>query len=165
MNQKAKKTTILPRGIKNCNPLNIEYHERNKWHGQLPYNKVIEPRFCRFSHAMWGYRAAAIMLRKYIKVYKCNTLSLIINKWAPASENATVTYIRTVSDMANISADEVIDFNDQVTMLGIMSAMTAVECGRQFNPQENSALWDALYKGYVMARENSTDFEHITDAK
>ena len=57
--------------------------------------------------------------------------------------------------------DEVIKFDDQVSMLAIMSAMTVVECGSQWNPQKNSAMWDEMYKGYIMARENRTDFNSI----
>lgn len=164
MTQIPKNVTMLPRGIRNNNPLNIEYHKRNQWHGQLPYNKLIESRFCRFSHMVWGYRAAAIMLRKYINVYSCNTISRIINKWAPSSENQTVLYIKRVCEFSHVDPDASITFNDQVTMLNIMSAMTVVECGNTFNPQKNSALWDALYKAYVMVRENKTDFNSVQDA-
>ena len=70
-----------------------------------------------------------------------------------------------VSSLSNIDPDRVIKFEDQLEMLAIMSAMTVVECGKEFDPQENSAMWDALYKGYVMTRDNRTDFETIEDAK
>ena len=158
---------MTPRGIKNNNPLNIEYHNRNNWHGQLPYNKIIEPRFCRFSDMMWGYRAAAIMLKKYINEYGCNTVTKIIGRWAPAAEKANNTnaYVQTVAKMSNVGIDQKISFDDQLVMLGIMSAMTVVECGVLWNPQHNSALWDALYKGYKMVREHKTNFSSVEDAK
>lgn len=156
----------LPRGIKNNNPLNIEFSKSNNWHGQLKYNKIIEPRFCRFSDTMWGYRCAAIILRKYINVYKCNTITKIVERWAPSTDNNnTKAYIATVVKLSDVAADTVIKFDDMVTMLRIMSAMTVVECGNNWDPQRNNNLWDGLYKGYMMARSNTTDFESIDDAK
>ena len=155
------KVVKLPRGIRNNNPLNMEYHKRNNWHGQLPYNKIIEPRFCRFSHMMWGYRAAACLLKKYINVYRLKTIEEIINLWAPPGENQTNAYVDRVCEISHLSRNQVIDFNDQIAMLSLIGAMTVVECGNAFNPSKNADLWSAMYKGYVMARENHTDFSKI----
>lgn len=160
-NKTTAKVVKMPRGIRNNNPLNIEYHDRNKWHGQLKYNKIIEPRFCRFEHMMWGYRAAACLLRKYIKVYALTTVKEIINMWAPPRENQTSAYIKQVCNLANMYETTIIDFNDQMQMLSLMSAMTVVENGAEFNPQTNSAIWDAMYKGYKMAQANVTDFAFV----
>lgn len=164
MKQTAKKVSIA-RGIRNCNPLNIEYSKANNWHGQLPYNKIIEPRFCRFSQVMWGYRAAAMIIRKYINVYGLNTITKLLNKWAPASENQTVMYIKSVSEYSHIGPDEIIDFNNMPAILGIMGGMTIVECGRAYDPQENGYYWSAMYKGYQMVRHNRFDGEYIHDPK
>lgn len=158
-----KTKTIMPRGIRNCNPLNLVYNKKNNWHGQLPYNKVIEPRFCRFDDMMWGFRAAAMLLRKYINVYECNTIRLIIAKWAPSTENNTDAYITNVANAVGINQDTPFEFKNMIVMLRLMSAMCVVENGEKFDPQKNNTLWSALYKGYIMARENTTDFLSIED--
>ena len=160
-NKTTAKVVKMPRGIRNNNPLNMEYHDRNKWHGQLKYNKLIEPRFCRFEHMMWGYRAAACLLRKYINHYKLKTVPEIINMWAPPGENQTNAYVKQVCDVSHLSESTVIDFNNQVQMLALMSAMTVVENGAAYNPQQNSTIWDAMYKGYKMAQANVTDFAFV----
>lgn len=139
----------LPVGIRNNNPLNIVYDKNNKWHGQL---KGVKGRFTAFTSMMWGFRAAAIILKKYIKVHKRDTIKKIISAWAPSSENDTKAYINFVSRVAGYDPDEKIDFNDMIKMLRIMSAMCQMENGRQYNPQSDNELWKALYDGYVSAR-------------
>lgn len=160
-NKTTSKTVKTPRGIRNNNPLNIEYHDRNKWHGQLKFNKIIEPRFCRFEHMMWGYRAASCLLRKYVNVYKLKTVKEIINMWAPPVENLTSAYVKQVCDFSQLSADTEIDFNNQIQMLSLLRGMTIVENGRAYDPEKNSAMWDAMYKGYKMAQANVTNFEYV----
>ncbi|HDF2344629.1 TPA: structural protein, partial [Morganella morganii] len=53
----------MSRGIRNNNPGNIDYRPANNWKGQLPYDKSIEPRFCRFSAPEYGIRAIIALLR------------------------------------------------------------------------------------------------------
>lgn len=112
----------------------------------------------------WGYRAAAMLLKKYINVYKCNTIRKICERWAPNSENDTPTYIKFVSLAAHLNPDVEISFNDYGTMMLIMSAMTRMENGNAWDPEDNHELWTALYEGYIMARENSSNFKAIEDA-
>lgn len=150
----TKKQTVVPLGIRNNNPLNLVYSRNNNWHGQLRGQKG---RFCAFTDMMWGFRAAAMTLKSYITKYKRNTIREIINAWAPPSENDTRNYAKFVADTSNVGIDEPIVFTDMVRMLRIMSAMCTMENGKQWDPQNNSTLWKALYQGYIMARENSTD--------
>lgn len=75
------------------NPLNIRYSEYNKWRGQKGQYKG----FCRFTNDKYGYRAAFILLRNYIrKGY--NTIDKIIYRFAPPSENDTYSYVRFIND-------------------------------------------------------------------
>lgn len=75
-------------GMKNRNPLNIRYDPRNKWLG----SKKGEKGFCYFSSCPLGYRAALLLLRNYVrKGYK--SISAIIHRWAPDSENDTKSYL------------------------------------------------------------------------
>ena len=156
----VKTTKSIPLGIRNNNPLNIVYSKKNNWHGQL---KGAKGRFTAFEDMMWGFRAAACLLRKYINVYKCNTIAQIVAKWAPASENNTTAYINFVCKQTGLKDSQEVKFGDTTVMLRVMGAMCAMENGNEYNPSNNPSIWDAMYKGYIMARENSTDFASIND--
>lgn len=116
---------MLPRGIRNYNPLNIRVG--NKWIGEV--KKPTDPSFEQFSCMPYGLRAAFIILRRYIEVYKLNTISKIVSRWAPSSENNTLAYIRRVSELMKYDADAPISFNDKPRMIALVKAMCTVECG------------------------------------
>lgn len=116
---------MLPRGIRNNNPLNIRVG--NKWVGEV--KSPTDPSFEQFSCMPYGLRAAFIILRRYIDVYKLNTISKIVSRWAPSSENNTLAYIRRVSLSMNYDADAPISFNDKPRMIALVKAMCTVECG------------------------------------
>lgn len=79
-------------GVCNNNVLNIRYNKANDWHGQIGENKG----FCVFSNIDCGLRAALIILRNYLRI-GVNTPYKIINRFAPACENDTLSYISFVS--------------------------------------------------------------------
>lgn len=124
----------LPRGYRNNNPLNIDYYNRygqvaNNWQGQTG----VEPegRFAQFKTMPYGYRAALITLRTYIKKYGANTIAKMIGRWAPAAadNNNTDNYIRFVANMTDINKDQIIDRNDADSLCKIVYAMTLFENG------------------------------------
>lgn len=78
-------------GQKNRNPLNIRFSPRNKWTGSVGQNKG----FVVFRSMDYGYRAALKLLSNYVK-NGYNTISSVISRWAPESENDTDAYIKTV---------------------------------------------------------------------
>lgn len=61
----------------------------NKWQGQTGCNRG----FCTFTSMEYGWRAALVLMRNYIR-RGLNTPRLIISNWAPANENDTEAYIR-----------------------------------------------------------------------
>lgn len=142
----------MPRGIRNNNPLNIVHAKHNKWIGECPVVKIVEPRFCRFESMKWGFRAAAITLRSYINKYKRNTIEKIICAWAPTNENNTEAYINAVCDKTEMKRNEPLLFENQIAMLKIISAMCCVENGNDWDPQKDQFLWKDMYEGYMMAR-------------
>lgn len=79
---------------KNNNPGNIRYNRSIKWKGQIGESNG----FCVFENSDYGLRAMILLLKRYINVYKLNTLEKIISRYAPASENNTRGYISFVSD-------------------------------------------------------------------
>lgn len=115
----------LPRGIRNNNPLNIRIG--NVWLGEVA--EPTDPEFEQFVHVRYGLRAAFVLLRRYIRHYKRDTLPQIISAWAPASENNTQRYIDVVSNLAHVPFDERINYADKARMCDIVIAMAQVECG------------------------------------
>lgn len=116
---------MLPRGIRNNNPLNIRVG--NKWIGEV--KSPTDPTFEQFTCMPYGLRAAFIILRRYILDYKLNTISKIVSRWAPNSENNTIAYIRRVADSMKFDADAPLSYNDKQKMFALVKSMVQVECG------------------------------------
>lgn len=93
----------MSRGKRNNNPFNIKYNGFNRWVGLIGSDGV----FCKFDTLNHGLRAGFILLRNYInKGY--NTPRKIINRFAPASENNTSSYLYYVNSF--VSLDDVISY-------------------------------------------------------
>ena len=117
--------TSLPRGIRNNNPLNIRIG--NHWKGEV--EEPTDKEFEQFTNIIYGLRAGFILLRRYIKRYGLNTVHDIISRWAPASENNTTHYIMVVSSNMGVDILDELSFEDEETMVSLVSAMCLVECG------------------------------------
>lgn len=131
---------IVPRGIRNNNPLNIRIG--NTWLGEKdnPDDNVFE----QFVTIEYGLRAAFLILRRYIRRYKLNTIRLIVSRWAPEVENKTEAYISAVCKTTGLDADIPVLFEDKETLCRIVSAMCLVECGCTVDIAK-------IEKGYDMA--------------
>ena len=87
---------MLPRGIRNNNPLNIRRTAKDQWQGLRA--QQTDASFCQFESLDYGWRAAFYLLtRTYYHKYRLFTIRAIISKWAPPQENLTSTYIANVS--------------------------------------------------------------------
>lgn len=117
------------RGLRNNNPLNIEWSRANNWRGQTG----SDGRFATFLTIAHGYRAALVVLRNYQRRYGLRTIRQMINRWCPPSErgNDTAAYIRIVSELSGINADRPVDLNRMSDVVKILDAMTYVECGER----------------------------------
>ena len=131
---------VQPRGIRNNNPLNIRIG--NTWLGERP--NPTDPEFEEFVTMEYGLRAAFLILRRYIRRYKKNTISSSVSTWAPSSENNTLKYIDRVSQMTHLSPDDPIDYYDRDTMCKLVAAMAQVECGQPIDEAK-------IIKAYEMA--------------
>jgi len=135
--QIAKVVTALTRGYRNNNPGNISltYNSdgtKRLWSGEI---EGSDKRFKIFKSMAYGYRAMFALLREYIgKGY--NTIDLIINRYAPSSENNTNAYINTVTKRSGINKDTKIAASDLVTLTKLVSAMSYVENGLPANEIE-----------------------------
>ena len=116
-----------PRGFRNHNWLNIRLSDNNTWQGETVSN---DNAFETFSSPEYGIRAAAKLVTNYYN-NGLNTISKIINKWAPNNENDTQNYINIVASRMNIDPNKKIDVKDPKVMENLLSAMTFVENGRE----------------------------------
>lgn len=151
-----EQSNCLPRGLRNNNPLNIIKNERINWVGK--YKNGTDRIFESFTNLKWGFRAAFVLLKKYINVNHCNTIHKIIHRWAPDGKAAETAYEQWVAKVAGLGVNETVKFDDQTTMLLICSGMCEFENGKGWNPQDHLWLWKAMYEGYFMVRESTTDF-------
>ena len=118
-----------PRGLRNCNPLNIRL-SGDKWKGMKAQQHDGE--FCQFESMEWGWRAAfRLLTRTYY--HKCRLYNIrdIIHKWAPATENNTRAYIEHVSQLSGIGALECLGnpAEHPVSWIAIGAAMAIHENG------------------------------------
>ncbi len=137
---------MLPRGIRNNNPLNIR-RSKDQWQG---LSKTQGDRsFCQFETLEYGWRAAFHLLtRTYYHKYRLYTIRGIVSRWAPPSENNTEAYIANVSRLTGIDPDEPLGIPSEKPsrwmMLGL--AMAIQENGT------DSLDHFAMLRGWEMAR-------------
>ena len=137
---------MLPRGIRNNNPLNIR-RTKDQWQG---LSKTQGDRsFCQFETLEYGWRAAFYLLtRTYYHKYRLYTIRGIVSRWAPPGENNTEAYIANVSRLTGIHADEPLGIPSEKPsrwmMLGLAMAI-------QENGTDSLDLF-AMLRGWAMAR-------------
>jgi hypothetical protein len=79
-----------------------------------------------------------VLLHTYAVKHGCNTLSKIINRYAPPTENFTEGYIRCVAHATHLRPDEVISSTDGAVMTAVVAAMSEVENGVK---ADMTAVW------------------------
>lgn len=140
---------MLPRGIRNNNPLNIR-RSKDKWKGLRAVQ--ADAQFCQFETLEYGWRAAFYLLtRTYYHKYRLYTIRAIISKWAPPCENNSKAYVENVSRLTGIDPDEPI---------GIPSERPArwIALGIAMAIQENgfeSLDYFAMLRGWEMCRQDA----------
>lgn len=135
-----KKQKIVPRGIRNNNPLNIRIG--NTWLGEKPH--PTDKEFEEFVSMPYGIRASFVILRRYLNRYKLNTIRLIVERWAPRSENDTEEYVKFVCKEMGLTPETSISYKDKDTMCKLVAAMAFMECGQRIDEKE-------IEKGYCLA--------------
>jgi hypothetical protein len=139
---------MLPRGIRNNNPLNIRRTANDQWKGLRA--QQTDASFCQFERLEYGWRAAFYLLtRTYYHKYRLFTIRAIISKWAPPNENLTETYIQNVSRLTGIPPDEPIGIpSDQPERwMAVGVAMAIQENGTE------SLDHFAMLRGWGLARQ------------
>lgn len=132
---------VLPRGIRNNNPLNIR--QANTWLGEVRAEEVTDPEFEQFVSMEYGIRAAVVILRRYFCRYKRKTIRQIVERWAPRSENNTLAYVNVVCKKTGWDADETIEWNED-NIVKLIGAMAYVENGQEIDVER-------IRKGFRLA--------------
>ena len=145
---------MLPRGLRNNNPLNIR-HGRSRWQGA--HQEQNDPDFVTFRSMAWGYRAAWKLLSTYrerlARQSKTYCLNHIIARWAPPEDgNDTRAYLHAVLRLAGgiggrecLPPPDTPEGHDKLTP--VVAAMTCVENG--IRPEEVPR--GAIEEGYHLA--------------
>lgn len=131
----------IPRGIRNNNPLNIRIG--NKWLGEVPC--PTDNQFEQFTRMEYGVRAGFLLIKRYIERYHLNTITLIVSRWAPPSENKTSAYIASVEKLSSIPSYKELRYCDYDEMISLVDAMIVVECGQHVDI-------DTIRRGYELAK-------------
>ena len=131
---------MIPRGLRNNNPLNIRVG--NVWLGEV--SNPTDPLFEQFNSMEYGLRAGFVLLRRYIRHYKRQTIEDIISSWAPSNENNTKAYIDTVVKVSGIPSNRILHYSDKDTMCKLVDAMCFVENGKHVSMEK-------ITKGYDLA--------------
>lgn len=119
---------VLPRGFRNNNPGNIRISQSG-WIGKVPNIQNTDGSFEQFDTMEHGVRAMYVLLRNYLDKGH-NTISAIIKRYAPSTENKTEDYIRFVSSKTGILPYmTVYEFN----LKAIIDAMIQLENGQRLS--------------------------------
>lgn len=118
----------MSRGITNANPGNIRL-SADKWQGLA--DKQTDADFFQFKDASWGIRAMAVILIGYYDRDGLDTVSGIISKWAPPSENDTAAYIKDVCRDTIFTADKKLNLHQYGDIAPLVKAIIHHENGEQ----------------------------------
>lgn len=108
----------LPIGLRQHNPGNL----------RRPGNPVG---FQTFDNDEQGLSAMAQQIGRYANRDGLRSISGILNKYAPGSENNTGAYIKRVSDDTGFDPNAQLNVNDPKVLAPLLSSMVKVEQGRQ----------------------------------
>ena len=142
------------------NPLNIRYSAKNEWLGQIGHRNG----FCVFSEEKYGWRAGFVLLKNYYKK-GFRTVSQIIHRFAPASENPTSSYVSFVCDKLEQLGyeaygvefkDAQLDLGNDMVVVDLLLVMSIFETGERVQSNyirhQLSEFIDKFKGDYVITR-------------
>lgn len=122
-----------PRGIRNNNPGNIE---AGSFAAGLPGYQGSDGRFAIFATPEDGIAAISDLLDHYGR-RGINTVSGVVNRWAPPNENDDNSYIADVASHAGVDPNAPLSLTDPQVKRGIITGIIAHENGRvPYTPQQ-----------------------------
>lgn len=149
-------TTRPNKNVRLNNPLNIE--RGSDWNGLANVQK--DERFCTFIEPEYGFRAAYIILLKYLE-RDTNTIKNIVATWAPAFENHVDNYANFVSKRVDKDVDSFVEPTDLPNIILAMADFEGAK-GAYDLSIVNRGIAMAHKEEYVLARlqriEENTSF-------
>lgn len=125
------------RGIRNNNAGNIRASRADTWDGQTG---IDDAGFAIFKSSEWGVRALAKLLLNYERLHGLNTVSGIIERYAPPVENKTGSYVKSVAD--KLGLDSHTSFNVAHYLPRLMKAIIQHENG--INPYSDELIKNGI---------------------
>lgn len=122
-----KAAAVLPRGVRNNNPLNLRYSVNNHWKGKVADKDKKDDMFEEFYSIAYGVRAACRLIQVYVKHYGCSTIRSIIYRFAPPTENDTLHYYKYVKEECGSYC---VDVSNDKFMFRLIHAMWYIENGQ-----------------------------------
>lgn len=127
-----------PRGIRNNNPGNLQQSDV-QWEGKTA---STDPRYESFATPEAGIRALALNAQ-HLQANGAQTVTDLISKWAPASENGqakTQAYIGAVAQAMGVSPTDNVNLQDPATLTAFTNAVIAHENGANpYRPEQVQA--------------------------
>ena len=130
-------TVSTPRGIRNNNPGNIR-RTQIAWRGEVP---GADKDFETFSTPEYGIRAMGKLLQNYADE-GINTITKIINRYAPTNENDTGAYVRAVALHTGFEPDQPLNLREAPILHALVVAIIIHENGT--NPYSETTINRAL---------------------
>ena len=122
------------------NPMNLRPMTKGLYQGQKGvYNSTVG-NFCIFIDYLHSYRAAIKLLNTYYTKYGLNTIEGLINRYAPASENSTNSYVDFVSKQSGFDKNELLTF-DNDTIFKIIQPMARMESNTNLDKHTFDSAW------------------------
>jgi hypothetical protein len=146
------------RGMRNNNPGNIVSNRFTQQYGGYIDS---DGRFAIFASPEDGIRAMDRLLGVYNKKYGLNTVSGIVNRWAPPNENQTGRYVNFVSKETGFAPDQKIDFNNKEQRAKLIKAIIYQENGKNQGSLFDDRVLPAL--NGVTSTDTATFEEEIGD--
>ena len=147
----------VPRGIRNNNPGNLKV-SNSPWMGKLPLDQNqdyncntgrVARTFEQFTAYKYGIRALVKLLKNYIDVTRLKTISQIINRYAPSTENNPAAYINYVSSYTGISPNTPLSPSRE-TLRALARSIAAYENGTEaISDTEFYAVWNEFFSDSV----------------
>ena len=136
---------MISRGIRNNNPGNLREPRDggDEWEGERATDD--DPAFEEFNTPEDGIRALTKVLMNYYSKYELNTVTKIIERFAPPSENDTEAYIDVVAKRLGVGKDTEIWVPRTGTLELLVRAIIQHENGEQ--PYSDKVILDGIHRG------------------
>lgn len=131
---------FVPRGLRNRNPGNI-VKTNSLWDGEIDGS---DSRFKTFETDDAGLDAIGANLLAYNDKHGLNTVSGIINRWAPPTENDTGAYVQSVAASLGVKPDQPIDIRKPEVMTQLSDAIVRKENGK--NPYSREQMIESAMR-------------------